>query len=270
MPGILAKSAACQMARTPRDSSTMAIPRHPVCAALLAAAAVATPALGAEPICRAVATSSPTVVELYTSEGCSSCPPADRWASTLKGRDDLLVLAFHVDYWDRLGWPDRFASKEATARQYQLAQAAGRRGVYTPQVVVNGQDWQRWPTLPAASRQPAALPLVLERQRDRVVAQLAADAQGAARPLAGYWAVLEDSHLTRVRAGENAGETLRHDHVVRLLQPVPPWPAERVQRWELRADAGTAAHPRRVAFVVADALTMKPLQALALALPPGC
>ena len=245
----------------------MKLTNHLICTAALASSALTMPALGAEATCRATATSVPTVVELYTSEGCSSCPPADRWASTLKGRDDLLVLAFHVDYWDRLGWPDRFASKEATARQYQLAQAAGRRGVYTPQVVINGQDWPRWPTLAAASRTPAALPLTLERQGDRVVAQLPA---GTARPLAGYWAVLEDNHATRVRAGENAGETLRHDHVVRLYQPLPPWSGERAQRWDLRVAAGAAEYPRRVAFVVTDAQTLKPLQALALALPPGC
>ena len=97
----------------------------------------------AAPSCQASrSATAPTVVELYTSEGCSSCPPADKWLSTLKGKPDVLALAFHVNYWDRLGWPDRFASAELTARQHELAQLAGSRQVYTPQVVANGRDWR--------------------------------------------------------------------------------------------------------------------------------
>ncbi len=86
----------------------------------------------------------PTLVELYTSEGCSSCPPADRWLSQLKGQDDVVALAFHVDYWDRLGWKDRFASAEHTQRQAQQQRSNGARFSYTPQVVVNGRDRPSW------------------------------------------------------------------------------------------------------------------------------
>ena len=133
---------------------------RPVLMALLYLAAVPalaqTPAAGAA-TCSVRAAGAPrAVVELYTSEGCSSCPPADRWLSTLKASPDLLALGFHVSYWDRLGWPDRFASAEITARQQLLARNAGRAQVYTPQVVVNGDDWRRWPQLPcAAARTPA-------------------------------------------------------------------------------------------------------------------
>ncbi|MBN8509702.1 MAG: DUF1223 domain-containing protein [Burkholderiales bacterium] len=95
---------------------------------------------------RSAAARPPLVVELYTSEGCSSCPPADRWLSTLKGREDVLPLAFHVGYWDRLGWVDRFATQATTARQYALARALGASNVYTPQVVVQGRDWRRFHT----------------------------------------------------------------------------------------------------------------------------
>ena len=126
------------------------------CAALWAAAAAqaASPAPG---VCLARSGAmAPTVVELYTSEGCSSCPPADRWLSTLKGQPGVLALAFHVNYWDRLGWPDRFASAEATARQHELAQRAGSRNVYTPQVIANGRDWRFWPKLPTADAAAAA------------------------------------------------------------------------------------------------------------------
>jgi hypothetical protein len=201
----------------------------------------------------------PLVVELYTSEGCSSCPPADRWLSTLKGRDDVLPLAFHVGYWDRLGWPDRFASPEITQRQYALARAMGAPNVYTPQVLAHGQDWRRWPDLPA---QMAAAPMTLTLSRDgpRYTAELGA----APGRWVGYWAVLEDAHQSRVTAGENRGETLAHDHVVRLYKPVAGWTG--AQRFTLELTPPQPAHPRRVAFVVADPASQRPVQALAL----GC
>lgn len=200
----------------------------------------------------------PLVVELYTSEGCSSCPPADRWLSTLKGRDEVLPLAFHVGYWDRLGWPDRFASAGITERQYQLARAMGAPNVYTPQVLAHGQDWQRWPDLPS---RVAAAPMALTLSRDgqKYVAGVGA----APGRWAGYWAVLEDGHQSRVMAGENQGETLTHDHVVRLYKPVAGWTGG--QRFTLELNPPQAAHPRRVVFVVVDPSSQRPVQALALA-----
>lgn len=214
--------------------------------------------------CMATSTAAaPTVVELYTSEGCSSCPPADKWLSTLKARPDVLALAFHVNYWDRLGWPDRFASAEATARQHELATLAGSRQVYTPQVIVNGRDWRNWPKLPDASK-AAPVGLTLTREGENITAHVSALQAGAAR-LAGYWAVLEDQHVSQVRAGENSGETLRHDHVVRLYKPVPAWAAAQGSSSQLSVSRGAPEHPRRVVFVVTDAATQRPLQALALA-----
>ncbi len=204
----------------------------------------------------------PTIVELYTSEGCSSCPPADKWLSTLKGKPDVLALAFHVNYWDRLGWPDRFASAEATARQHELASLAGSRQVYTPQVVANGRDWRVWPKLPGSSTSPVSL--TLTRDGDKVTAQVAATRETPAQ-LSGYWAVLEDQHVSQVRAGENAGETLRHDHVVRLYKPVPAWAAAQGSSTQLSVNRGVPEFPRRVVFVVTDGSTQRPLQALALA-----
>jgi hypothetical protein len=205
---------------------------------------------------------TPTVVELYTSEGCSSCPPADKWLSTLKGRPDVLALSFHVNYWDRLGWPDRFASAEATQRQHELARLSGSSQVYTPQVVVGGQDWRRWPALPV---QQASAPVTLQLRRagDQVLVEVGPAVPGTPA-LAGYWAVLEDGHVSRVRAGENAGVTLQHDHVVRLLQPVPRWAAGAGLQAQLKVSSGDPATPRRVAFVVTDAASQRPVQALAL------
>ena len=200
----------------------------------------------------------PLVVELYTSEGCSSCPPADRWLSSLKGRDDLLPIAFHVGYWDRLGWVDRFATREITDRQYQLAKAMGARNVYTPQVVVQGSDWPRWPALPFVAA-AAPMPLKLLREGEQVTAEVGA----ATGRWTGYWAVLEDGHRSRVSAGENRGETLAHDHVVRLYQPVGEW--EGPHRFMLSLPPADAGHPRRVVFVVSAAADLRPVQALSLA-----
>ena len=233
-------------------------------AVLAAQTAQAAPATAGTCQVRSAAT-APMVVELYTSEGCNSCPPADRWLSTLKAQPQVLALAFHVNYWDRLGWPDRFASAEATARQHALAQRAGSRQVYTPQVLANGRDWRVWPKLPEAVAVASPVSLTLSRDGDTVSAQVAASPAGPAQ-LAGYWAVLEDQHETKVRAGENAGETLRHDHVVRLYKPVPAWPGAAGASAHLRVTRGVPEYPRRVVFVVTDAATQRPLQAVAL----GC
>lgn len=202
----------------------------------------------------------PAVVELYTSEGCSSCPPADRWLSSLKGRTDVLALAFHVSYWDQLGWPDRFASTATTQRQHALQRAGDWPYVYTPQVVLNGRDLRGWRG--AALPRLAASPLSLALSRDGSTVKATVTGTASQR-LAGYWAVLEDGHVSRVRTGENAGETLAHDHVVTLYRPVAAWSGA-TRQFSLDLPAATSA-ARRVAFVVTDALGATPLQALALA-----
>jgi hypothetical protein len=205
----------------------------------------------------------PAVVELYTSEGCSSCPPADRWLSTLKTQDGVLALSFHVNYWNHLGWRDPFATTETTARQYRLKEALGGKYVYTPQVVLNGRDHRDWPG--QAARQLASLPaatapaLRLSRQGSQVTAQVAAST--ASPMLAGYWAVLQDGLVSKVTRGENAGENLRHDHVVSLYQPVEPWSAGQTHSTALTLPAG--GNPR-VAFVVTRPGLTQPLQALVL------
>lgn len=234
--------------------------RHTLILLMLAATL---PTWASAQTCAATAAAqAPVVVELYTSEGCSSCPPADRWLSTLKGRSDVLPLAFHVGYWDHLGWPDRFAKPAYTQRQYDWATLHRSRQVYTPQTVVDGADWRKWPKLPA-QQGDAPVTLRLQRQGDQVLAVVGA-ASPATAPLAGYWAVLENGHSSNVRAGENSGETLKHDHVVRLLQPVPSWPASAGLRSELNVTPGQPEFPRRVVFVVTDAKSQRPVQALAL------
>jgi hypothetical protein len=231
-------------------------------AVLLPGWAAAQAAPGSAGGCSATSSAQPpAIVELYTSEGCSSCPPADRWLSSLKGRSDVLALAFHVNYWDRLGWPDRFATAAITQRQHDLQRAAGAPYVYTPQVVLNGRDLRAWrgaalPRLPASA-------IGITLARDGATARAAVEAPPS-MPLAGYWAVLEDGHTSRVKAGENAGETLSHDHVVTLYRPLSAWSAGR-REFTLELPAAAAA-ARRVAFIVTDASGAKPLQAAVL----GC
>lgn len=232
-------------------------------AALLAVALPA--AAAAESLCSARSSAQPpAVVELYTSEGCSSCPPADRWLSSFKGRSDVLALAFHVNYWDRLGWPDRFANAVTTERQHQLQRASGAPYVYTPQVVHNGRDWRGWGEANPQPLPRSALALSLERSGNRVTAKLAGAAAGDT--LAGYWAVLEDGHASRVRAGENAGATLRHDHVVTLYKPLAAWRGSPGEAPVLDLPPPQGGSARRVAFVVTDAQGVKPLQVAVL----GC
>jgi hypothetical protein len=208
-----------------------------------------------------------TVVELYTSQGCSSCPPADRWLSGLNAPNDVLALAFHVNYWNHLGWKDPFASEATTQRQYLIRAAHAAPNVYTPQVVVNGKDHRAWwgqraKDLPRAG---AALApgLHLVRQGNQVTAHVGAST--ASGNLAGYWAVLQDGLSSTVTRGENSGETLRNDHVVRLYQPVAAWPARGGKSWQLSLpDSPPELGGMRIAFVVTDASLTRPLQALAL------
>lgn len=224
----------------------------PIAAVAQATVASCSASSGAQP---------PAVVELYTSEGCSSCPPADRWLSTLKGRADVLALAFHVNYWDRLGWPDRFANAATTERQHRLQRASGAPYVYTPQVLLNGRDLRGWRGAKLSQLSASPVSLTLVREGARVQASIASPPSQA---LAGYWAVLEDGHVSRVKAGENAGETLAHDHVVTLYRPVPAWDGGTQSLSIDLPPVGSAA--RRIAFVVTDAAGTTPLQAVAL----GC
>jgi hypothetical protein len=205
------------------------------------------------------------VIELYTSEGCSSCPPADRWLSTLKPDAPNVALAFHVDYWDRLGWRDRFATPAFSRRQEAQRAINGARVSYTPQVVVQGRDRSDWRgiRLPLAGTATPQVDITITgdgRSFDAVVQAR----PGAPARLAAFWAVTEDGHLSRVTAGENSGEKLAHDHVVRELHEVPPWKGTRIRLQFAPATRPDAAHQRALSLVVIDAVTGRPLQALRL------
>jgi hypothetical protein len=235
----------------------------PLCCAVLAGA-LAAPLAQAQACKAESAAQVPVVVELYTSEGCNSCPPADRWLSTLKDKPDVLAAAFHVDYWDRLGWKDRFASARHTQRQAEQQASAGVRYSYTPQVVVNGRDWRRWPELPAPATNA---PLRLSMQRVGEQVELQVQPQGDARHRwALWWAAVEDGHVSEVKAGENSGVTLRHDHVVRQHGSIAPWSGALTRRIDVpqRGEGGRAL---RVIAVVTDAASGATVQALQLRCP---
>jgi len=235
--------------------------------ALLAAslaALVAVPAWGQT----CAATSGPRMVplvELYTSEGCNSCPPADRWLSSTVPAEangaPAIALAFHVDYWDRLGWKDRFAAPAWTERQYAMAHANRSRLVYTPQVLVQGHDFSDWrgrgsgAAFAAIATKPARARITLEAQPQRgtiaVKASASVPASGDRKNTALFVALADSRLVSDVKAGENAGVRLTHDHVVRALRGGVPvnavGEASGDLTFSLPAEAGVAA--TLVAFV---------------------
>jgi hypothetical protein len=166
----------------------------------------------------------PILVELFTSEGCSSCPPADALLAELATRPEVLALSFHVDYWDRLGWKDPFSSSAATERQQDYARLLGLGTVYTPQIVVDGK-WE------AVGSDRAAVEHALDkarRERTEVPLTLALD-HGQARIRLGSSGDLAASvvlisfdrrRVDTVERGENAGRTLTHVDVVRGIAEV--------------------------------------------------
>ena len=175
----------------------------------------AAPAHGADVTLRSTAGRT-HLLELYTSEGCSSCPPAEKWMSTLKASPrlwkDFVPVAFHVDYWDGLGWPDRFASKAHTARQRAYAAAWGSGTVYTPGFVLDGREWQDR-SLERIPKPDGAAGLLSATIRDRKTVAVT-----YAPSRAGRWevhvAVLGFGMNSDVKAGENSGRKLLHDFVV--------------------------------------------------------
>lgn len=188
-------------------------------------------------------TTSVAVAELYTSEGCDSCPPADKWFSTLSHRNGgAIPLAFHVDYWDSLGWKDRFAKPAYTLRQRIAAFHAGGKAVVTPQLVVSGktinfgsnEDRRGSITSRFYSRvrEVAALPpkaslkltaiatmATMATETGTIDASLSVTLAGTGTsPDAAAWLAITENNLrSYIKAGENAGVTVDHDHVVREL-----------------------------------------------------
>ena len=192
----------------------------------------------------ATAQSNPTVVELFTSQGCSSCPPADAYLAEIADRDDVIALALHVDYWDYIGWADTFGSPAFTKRQHGYAQAANQRSVYTPQAVVAGKD----ETLGSSPSRVGAL--IAEDQARPDVAQLALARKGAsvtirATALAGFDGEVQvnlvhyiaDESVSIAR-GENAGRTIQYRNVVTGIDNLGTWDGKRALALSAKVKAG--------------------------------
>jgi hypothetical protein len=178
----------------------------------------------------------PVIVELFTSEGCSSCPPADALLAKLEERQpvanaQIIALEEHVDYWNNLGWMDPFSAKDWTARQEEYAGSLGNGNVYTPQMVINGQkefvgsreQQARQEIAAAATGMPAVVSLTRRQPEEKGALEFAVSVGKLAGNKAGdtaeVWLAITEAGLhSNVTRGENAGEDLHHASVVRVLR----------------------------------------------------
>lgn len=185
---------------------------------LVASTFAASPAFAADP-------THPTVIELFESQGCSDCPPANANLNAIVDRPDVLALNFAVTYWDQLGWKDTFATPGFTARQWDYAHAAGRGNVFTPQMIVNGRG-----VLVGSNRAQVEQAIHTYDRGDAGPAIAWSGgkvtiAHGAARGAITVWLVRYDPRTQNVpiRGGENGGKTLPHRDIVRALQLLGSW-----------------------------------------------
>lgn len=152
------------------------------------------------------------LLELFTSEGCSSCPPAEAWLGRLKDSprlwQDFAPIAFHVDYWDRLGWRDPYAAKAWTERQYRYSAAWKNGSVYTPGFVLDGREWRNAAAPPVSSDAPGVLRISVANG-DTATARFEPTGKAAAPPLEVHVAQLGFGLVTNVKAGENSGRKLQ-------------------------------------------------------------
>lgn len=169
----------------------------------------------------------PVVVELFTSQGCNSCPPADRVMGELSARADVIGLSYHVDYWDYIGWRDTFALQASAERQRNYVARSGGRYVYTPQVVVGGHDSVTATSLGAIERAVQAEPVSPVLLETAALGPGRFAVRAPAMPVGGMaaiWLVTFDSrHDVQVQRGENAGRTLSYFNVVRDVRQLALW-----------------------------------------------
>jgi hypothetical protein len=194
-----------------------------VAAALTAAALIVLPMRGAAPAPVRIG-DTPVLVELFTSHGCSSCPPADQLLSYMKNdpplRGRVILLAYHVDYWDRLGWKDPFSSKTATLRQAEYVRAFRLESSYTPQAVIDGAKYM------VGSDSGAVYRAVAEESARKVDASVRVMVKDGAVEITGQGsgdlqlAIYEDGITTKITRGENAGRTITNDAIVRQFTRV--------------------------------------------------
>jgi hypothetical protein len=170
------------------------------------------------------------VVELFTSQGCSSCPPADAFLHELSQRDDVIALALHVDYWDYIGWKDSFAQPAFTQRQKAYAKTAGRRSVYTPQMIVSGQDHvvgtheqDAKSLIKRHADVQTGVRVALERAQDGQLLIRGDAGQGVAGPLVVHLVRYIPSQRVEITRGENAGRQMDYANVVTEWSTIGEW-----------------------------------------------
>jgi hypothetical protein len=193
------------------------------------------------------AQSRPIVVELYTSEGCSSCPPAEAYLGTLRGRPDVIALAFHVGYWDGPEWRDRFALPECAQRQEGYARTLQRSSVYTPQLVIDGRyesvgsDGRR--VTQALGERREGVPIALSVQEGALQVEVGGHAGGPRSDV--VLVAYQRQAVSAIHGGENSGRTLAEFNIVRRIQTLGPWIGDartfRVPLASLPTDATDAA-----------------------------
>lgn len=193
-----------------------------------------------------------TVIELYTSQGCSSCPPADSLLAQLAGRADVIPLALHVDYWDYLGWTDDLASPDFTSRQHSYAAAANARTVYTPQMIIQGADhvvgsraMQVMDLVQAHAAKPDPVRINLTRAGGQLNIQ--AEANGPAGNAVVQVVRYVPSVMRDIKRGENAGKTIEYVNTVTAWDVVGRW--NTAQPLQMRATI-TGAEP--VVVIIQD------------------
>lgn len=215
----------------------------------------------------AAADRRPTVVELFTSQGCNSCPPADVLLGELAARGDVLALAYHVDYWDGLGWRDRFGLPQAVQRQSLYARRLGLTSVYTPQMVIDGHEdvlgSDRSRVLHLLATPRSGVPLTARLQGNDLV--VAAAAVAGAAPCDVLLVSFLPEATTPIGRGENSGRTLREFNVVRSIRTLGIWQATAAE-WRVELNS-LPTDARFVAVLLQEQAAGSIVGAARLALP---
>lgn len=213
-----------------------------------------------------VTSTAPVVVELFTSQGCNSCPPADAFLGELAQRPDLIALSLHVDYWNYIGWKDPFSSPEATQRQRDYAGSLGLSSVYTPQMVIDGSF-----DAVGSNRARVNEAIAAARQRPKIPVAIAASPTGGwlvaipetevDQPATVWLALYDREHVTPVRRGENAGKTLTNYNIVREFRRIGQWDGAKL---DLPLDIGATDLADRGFAVIVQAGAAGPILGAAL------
>jgi len=204
----------------------------------------------ARPAPAATETQPLTVVELFTSQGCSSCPPADKLLEKFVTREDVIALTFNVDYWDYLGWKDTLANPAYGSRQRDYARARGDGQVYTPQAVVNGMmhvvgsqeaALERAISVSMRKLDGKRVPISVSVEGDVLLVNVGAAPDGVTVKPATVWlALIKKTEVVKIKRGENRGKTISYFNVVRNLTPVGRWTGEkmtlRLPKYHLKKD----------------------------------